>query len=653
MRITRSLIQTAIMATTALVIGLLVGRFLLNGGSPAAASHDHALTLEPTDGQSESWTCSMHPQIQTGESGDCPICGMDLIPVESHAAEDSTDRRLTLTESAKRLAQVETTPVVRGFPEARIDLVGALSVDETRTRSLSARFPARVEELYVNYTGIPVQAGQHLASVYSPELLTAQRELLSARQFDPGGESADAAREKLRLWGFSPERIEKLARTGEPSEALVIQSPASGIVMNKSIHEGDYVETGQPMFQIADLSSLWLELEAFESDLAWLRYGQEAAFTVAALPGERFTGTIVFIAPSVNPATRTISVRVQVPNPGARLKPGMLARATVHARIGQSGQVYAPSLVGKWISPMHPEVVKEGPGQCDVCGMDLVPAESLGYVSEETAPPPLLIPRSAILQTGRRSIVYVEVPDTAEPTYEGREVTLGPQAGDRQVILAGLDEGERVVTRGAFRIDSSLQIQARPSMMSFSPERGTHAPGGAGGGHSHGHSSHDPSESVRVDNAEADSLGAAELNRIVALYLELQQALAGDDFSTAHAKAQALRTAWPGPGGFQETLDALARAEDLSSMRRPHFEDLSNRIIALTEARSDLLDTTLYRMNCPMVYRNRGADWLQASSDLLNPYFGASMLHCGSVVAVLNDSPSASGPNQAEGVHEH
>ena len=219
------------------------------------------------------------------------------------------------------------------------------------------------------------------------------------------------------------------------------------------------------MFGIVDLSDLWLRLDAYESDLAWLRFGQQVAFSVEAYPGQTFQGQITFIDPELDPNSRTVSVRVNVPNAERKLKPGMFAKAIVRSNIAMAGKVYSPEFAGKWISPMHPEIVKDNPGKCDICGMDLLPAEELGYVQDPNAEPPLVVPASAVLRTGKRAVVYVEMPDTDRPTYEGREIEIGARAGDVFIVSSGLGLGDRVVTNGAFKIDSALQIRAKPSMM--------------------------------------------------------------------------------------------------------------------------------------------------------------------------------------------
>ncbi|MFP4283652.1 MAG: efflux RND transporter periplasmic adaptor subunit, partial [Opitutales bacterium] len=492
--------------------------------------------------------------------------------------------------------------------------VGNLAVDETRRRTLSARFPARLEELFVNYTGIRVERGQHLAVVYSPELLSAQRELISAHQRDPDGAITAAAREKLRLWDLPPEQIDAILERGTASDRVELRAPLGGVVLEAYVQEGDYVQTGEPLFRIADLSELWLHLQAYESDLPFLRYGQAVEFSVEAFPGKTFTGQVAFLEPALDRRTRTLGVRVNVPNTDLQLRPGMFARASVKAQLAAGGEVVAPELAGKWISPMHPEIVKEGPGACDVCGMPLVPAEELGLVgtSDPAAEAPLVVPSSAVLRTGQRAVVYVELPDTERPTYEGREIVLGPRAGNHFVVLEGLEAGDAVVTHGAFKIDSALQIQAKPSMMSAS--EGEDAPA-------------TPELEIPLETAEA----------ILPAYLELQDALASDALDAARTALQDMMAITGHHGPLPDLVHQMLAGEDLDALRRPHFETLSHALIETVDAHPDAFDRTLYRMHCPMVYPDRGADWIQADDQLRNPYFGAMMLKCGEVSETWNE----------------
>ena len=344
-----------------------------------------------------------------------------------------------------------------------------------------------------------------------------------------------------------------------------------------------------------------------------------------AFPGETFHGRIAFIDPEVDRKTRTVPIRVDVPNMHGRLKPGMFARGLVEAQVATGGAVNAPELAGKWISPMHPEIVKDAPGQCDICGMDLVSAESLGYVGGGTAQAPLIVPTSAVLRTGRRAVVYVERPDAARPSYDGREIVLGPRAGDYFVVASGLQEGERVVTRGAFKIDSALQIQARPSMMNP-------AGGGPPPGHDHGSQ---PMTSTAASTSAAGTgrleVPAGQLSALIEPYLKLQAALAADDLQEARAQAGVMMQAIGHSGPLPELLHAMQAAADLEGARLPHFAVLSEAMIAAVRDRPGDAGGPLLRMQCPMADGNRGADWLQRAEPLRNPYLGATMPGCGEV----------------------
>ena len=478
----------AVVAAAAFAAGALV-----RGGGDAPSDYSHPSASHPEE--ASVWTCSMHPQIQLPEPGKCPICFMDLIPLESHEDEAEGPRELSVGEHAAALMELQTAPVERRFVEAEVRMVGKVAYDETRLAYITSWVPGRLERLFVDYTGIAVRKGDHLVELYSPELLGAQEELLQAIAGVERLAASDlaatrlsaeataaAARDKLRLWGLTEAQIDAIEDRGVARDRVTIYAPTGGIVVHMNAREGMYVQTGTQIYTIADLSRVWVELDVYESDLPWVRYGHEVEFTTEAHPGEVFGGTISFIQPVLDERTRTVKARVNVANPDLRLKPGMFVRAQVRARVAEGGRVMSRELAGKWISPMHPEVVRDEPGLCDVCGMPLVRAEELGYVSDEPANAPLVIPDTAPLITGRRAVVYVEVPGRERPTYEGREIILGPRAGGFYVVREGLTEGERVVTRGAFKLDAELQIRAKPSMMS--PDGGALV-----GGHAH-HGTH-------------------------------------------------------------------------------------------------------------------------------------------------------------------
>jgi membrane fusion protein, copper/silver efflux system len=638
------------LALTGLVL-FLVGRWTApshdeDTTQAASAGHVHADGTAHADGSPESegemavaevvpeiWTCPMHPQIKLPDPGDCPICGMDLVLLD--ISGDADPRRISMSPAARELARIQTVPVKRRELTAPIRMVGKVSMDETRVRTVSAWVGGRLDRLFVDYTGIRVKQGDHLVQLYSPDLLTAQEELLAAHdrlQRDTGSASSflnqsnqkayQATREKLLLWGLTEQQLDALEQSGIVQDTVMIPAPSAGIVMERLVDEGSYVKTGTPIYRLADLSKLWVQLDAFEQDLAWLRYGQEVVLTVEAIPGETFSGRISFIAPVIDPHRRTAKVRVSVDNAEGRLKPGMFARAVVQARVGAHGLALDRSLAGKWISPMHPEIVKDQAGVCDVCGIDLVPAESLGLVASAGAVEglPLVVPVSAVLVTGKRAVAYVEVPGAEKPTYEGRELLLGPRAGDYYLVREGLAENERVVSHGAFRIDSAMQIQAKPSMMSM------------------------PAEQASVSDAVIApyriSLGA-----FYSGYLQAQEALALDDLAAAQAaltrlleglkqaKAEALptglrRQAEAQHARVQSALEHLAHMQSIAELRAA-FEEVSNAALSLARTFGQPGEAALHEAFCPMAFDDAGASWLQRGETINNPYFGSEMLRCG------------------------
>lgn len=619
----------------ALALGFLLGR---NHTQPKPVT-------TPSKGATVSfWTCSMHPQIRQPKPGKCPICSMDLIPVRDGLSGLQAPRQLVLSEQAARLADVEITPVIQQVPVMQVRMVGKVEYDESRQAYLTARFPGRIDRLYVDYTGVRVNRGDHLASIYSPELLVAQQELIQARRnYDASmSESVPAlkerardtlqsAREKLRLWDLTAQQIEQVETSGVASDHLEISSPISGVVIHKNAVEGIYLKTGERIYTIADLSRVWVKLDAYESDLQWLHYGQEVEFQTEAVPGETFSGRISFMDPALDPTTRTVKVRVVVDNQDGRLKPDMFVRAVVQSRIATGGRVVDPFYAGKWISPMHPEIVSDQPGDCSVCGMALVPAESLGYATATNdTVAPLVIPASAPLITGNRAVVYV-ASTNAPGSYEGREIILGPRAGNVYLVKEGLQAGELVVSRGNFKIDSAIQILAKPSMMN--PE---------GGGSHHGHTHPVPTEPA--DPIQVPAAFQEGLDRVVHVYLTLQEKLSSDQVPSSNdwfAMTKALESVdmtllkdeahmewmkWLGL--MNQTLVETPKDMEKS---RVALDALSKPLIEAVSRFGPSKGHTLFLFHCPMAFGNRGAKWLQDKETLRNPYFGARMLTCGTL----------------------
>ena len=628
------------------VICLGLGWLLCWGLAPAVGPGTEVVEEAPLP----EYTCSMHPSVRsTDPHGKCPICFMDLILVPTGSGSGDGPPSLVLDAASRARIRLETSPVERRPIDMEVRMVGKIAHDETRLADITAWVPGRLDRLYVDYTGIEVQDGDHLVQLWSPELYGAQEELLQAARaaatLDAGGEDVlrdrvhdtlDAARERLRQWGLTEAQVAEVEAADAPADHVTIYAPKGGVVVRKLAQQGMYVQRGTPIYTIADLDHLWMNLEAYESDLQWLRYGQPVAFTTQALPGEEFHGTIAFLAPELDERTRTVRVRVNVENTDRRLKPGMFVRASVHAAVAAGGKVMAPALAGSWICPMHPEVVAAEAGICDVCEMDLVPVESLGYVTAEAegAAPPLVIPKSAPLLTGARALVYVETRTDTEVSYSPRTIVLGPRAGNSYVVKSGLEEGEIVVTHGAFKLDSELQIRGEPSMMSPAEET---APEEVVA----------PPAITMLGPDEVPAAFRATVGGMWRAYLALHAALAGDDFYAGRAALDTLEAARAAvdmsllSGATHMTWMAQAMDLDAGLAKARATTEIEGLRAAFEEVYLALRPTVLtfgidrgevFEVECPMAFDFRGARWLQDNDDILNPYFGESMLKCGTVL---------------------
>jgi len=368
------------------------------------------------------WTCAMHPQIRMDGPGKCPICGMDLISLDQGTVAIDPDA-IQLTREAAALAQVMTSVVSRQEPVMDIRLYGKVQADERLLQSQTAQVSGRIEKLFVNFTGEEVRKGQQLALLYSPELITAQQELMeAAKNKETQPEVYEAARDRLRGWKISDSQITAMVNSDTVINNFAVISNTSGVVTSRRVNNGDHVSQGTVLFEVADLSNVWVMFDAYESDLPFLSKGEEVTFTVQAIPGTDFTGRIIFIDPVIDEVTRVAGVRVELNNQQGALKPGMFATGIVRTDIAQ----YRNKLV---------------------------------------------IPSSAILWTGKRSIVYVRQSGTDEPVFKMREIEIGPMLGDSYVVVDGLQEGEEIVTRGTFSVDAAAQLQGKPSMMNPGSEK--------------------------------------------------------------------------------------------------------------------------------------------------------------------------------------
>ncbi len=616
-------------------------------------SHPEAITNIGEPVSAQVWTCSMHPQIRQPEKGLCPICAMELIPVVADTGTHTGEWQLKLSENAIKRAQVETATVERKFVTKKIRMVGKVAYDETQLAYITAWVPGRIDKLYVDYTGIPVKTGDHMADLYSPELISAQEELIQAVKTsgqsegmpvikDIANKTIMAVREKLRLWGLTDEQIQQIEQKDKPSTHITISSPLSGIVIHKNAFEGMYVQTGTKIYTVADLTHLWVKLDAYESDLVWLRYGQDVIFYTEAYTGEQFEGKIVFIDPVIDSKTRTVKVRVNVDNSAGKLKPDMFVRAVVKSTLAEDDKIVSGKFAGKWISPMHPEIVKDHPGTCDVCGMPLVSAESLGFVSDADAGalPPLVIPHTAPLITGQRAVVYVAVSEE-EGLFEGREILLGARADDHYIVREGLSEGEQVVVRGVFKIDSAIQIQAKKSMMNMQDSAHHSATG-------YEDACHTEKRPVFPEKF------LESITPVYTAYFSIQTFLSKDNLESAIKESRKLIDAvnavdktnldpqeliiWNKYSSQLISIGEKIVSSNLLQSVREQFQPLSDIVTGLVKEIGFADFENIYMMQCPMAFDNKGAGWLQREAEIANPYFGAAMFRCGEQKTVFKHS---------------
>lgn len=555
--------------TVTLVIGVLFGWLI-------KPSHTQ---MEPTDGHdhgleslsNQLWTCSMHPQVKLGEPGDCPLCGMDLIPVSAASSSGSSNpMAYEMTPEAVAMAQIHTTKIGGVNSSGELFLTGKIQPDERENASVTAKYPGRIERLFVSFTGEEVKAGQRLATLYSPELLSAQRELLeSVKSKNDFPELYQAAREKLKFWKLTESQINVIEQSGKVTEQVDILADQSGVVVQRNVAVGDYVSTGTVLFNVVNLNKLWVLLDAYESDLQFLNLGNEMNFTVAGFPGEEFKAKITFIDRLLNPNTRAASVRAEITNSGQKLKPEMFVTAKIKTNAKSS-----------------------------VSGIS--------------------VPRTAVLWSGKRSVIYVKVPDAEMPAFEMREVTIGPRMGDNYLIESGLEAGEEIVTNGVFAIDAAAQLSGQFSMMNRPKTKSLEV----------GQEFRDQITLVAdayflvKNNLVKDNLSEAQktLN-------DLDQNLGKVNMNLVKGEAHDL---WMEMlSGLKDAKTKMANTKDIEEARK-HFSMLSFHMLEVTET-FGLNKAAVYRDYCPMAFGDQGAYWLSEQKDITNPYFGASMLTCGEV----------------------
>ncbi len=575
-----------------LALGMILGTFLFGGHSSHEGHEGHEGHEKESSSEGETYTCSMHPQIRSPQPGKCPICGMDLVKVEDNTTEDSGEAGVSFSERAKALARIVTVEVSRAAAGsgAGMKLLGRVEANEEGLRRVTAWTGGRIDRLHVRSTGEVIKAGQPVATLYSPEVYTAHQDLIVARkQIDrmkDGSSIAQrssraalsAARQRLELLGVPKDTLKKMEDANTPTRSIPIYSPYGGTVVERKATEGSYVETGAELYRLADLGTVWIQLEAYDSEIGQISVGQAAEVRVEGLDSVTFDGRVQFVDPTIDPEKRTGRVRVEVKNESGRLRPGMFATA----RLGTDSE------------------------------------------DQSEASPPLVVPRTAPLFTGSRALIYVETKTKQGFHYAPREVRLGPLTGDVYPVVAGLSEGERIVERGAFAIDADLQIQGGPSLMAATlpvhatklikvdltpDERSKLAP--------LVQAYLNVQEALAKDDAKGAKKSAQDL------LTELRAAKI--------TEPEVAVTAWESlKAHLREPTTRIAQSTSLETARAP-FEHLSHAITELLGTFGNPTTETLSVAHCPMAMGSKGASWVQLGEKLRNSYFGASMLDCGEI----------------------
>lgn len=579
--------KTIYIAIATLVLGLLLGWMIFGSvaKSGQAEAHDHT--------EDTIWTCSMHPQIRANEPGACPLCGMDLIPLSTDSNDDGNPLEIRMSTTAMQLANVQTSIVTKQKPVKEVRMNGKVKTDERNVYSQSSHIPGRIEKLTVNFTGETIHKGQVLAYIYSPELVAAQEELFEAQKIkEPQPSLYNAAKEKLKNWKLTENQINKILANGEIQEQFPILADVSGVVTDKRINLGDYIQKGQSLYEIADINTVWVLFDVYESDIPWIKQGDQVVFTVRALSNEKFKGEISFIDPVINSNTRVASARVILKNHGQRLKPDMFVQGTIKSQLD---------------------------------------------VNEEV----IVVPKSAVMWTGERSVVYVKNTTSDKVSFLMKMVTLGPSLGDGYLIKEGLEVGDEIATNGTFSIDAAAQLAGKPSMMS--PEGGVPV-----SGHNHGGASH--SETMTMEEMSIGQKEKDALSPLFEAYFNLKNHLVNDDFNAGISSAKQMSAIlnkvdmkvftgdahdfWMKRNDkLKSQLKNAAATKDIQKLRI-FFENISDEMILLLKT-FGAMDKAIYIEHCPMVNNDKGADWLSLESEIRNPYYGEAMLKCGEVKQVI------------------
>ncbi len=572
-------IKTTITILLVGIIGFLIGALIFGEKTDTKYVKEHLAEKHLNDETEELFICSMHPHIKQEEPGNCPICGMELVSVTAENSTFNSDE-LVMSPVAVKLAEIATTKVQKQSAIKEIPLAGKVSINQNKSSAITSHVSGRIIELYIAFDGAYVEAGQRVASIYSPELIAAQQELFETAKYkEQNAVLYEAAKRKLELWELPTSTIKQIETGNTIMESIDIYSPVSGFVQQVNVQPQQHVASGSIMYQVVDLSSVWVMFDVYESDIANVNVGQHITFRVSSIQGKVFKGVIDFIDPIIQNAVRSSRVRVQIDNSQHQLKPNMLAEGIVKAPIGKEKQV--------------------------------------------------LIPRSAIMWTGNRSIVFLKKQGVQKPTFLAKEITLGTRVGNQYVVLEGVNEGDEIVSNGTFKLDSAAQLADKLSMMNR--DRPKKNKGSA--------QNFDEIQSSLFVNEE-------HLDSLILNYMKITAALAADDYDSAKLMLLSFEkqvyaysenpTQQTKEDTFNALVVAVAEANNATTIKelRMAFIEITNQLYTAVK-NIEYDNDTLYVQFCPMFDNGSGGRWLSLEKNIKNPYFGLAMLTCGNTLEVI------------------
>ena len=555
-------------------LGIFIG-WISNTGTPTVSSevHEH--------GTSEVYSCSMHPQIRQNQPGTCPICGMNL--VQSTSLQTTTDpNAIQLSEDAQKLADIQTLKVTKSSPSITLHLNGRVGPDKRKTAVQTTHISGQIEQLLIGSKGQYIKAGEIIAYVYSPDLIEAQNELFEAfamKEAQP--ELFEATRKKLENWKLTSAQIDTILRLGEPIESFPLVSEWTGIILDKYVSKGSHIERGTQLYEIANLKSVWVTFDLYETDLKTVHVGDKINMEFSSYPGKIFLGQVNFINPIVDPATQVAQIRVIYTNTFKPVYPGTSVKGLLNSQPKDDQKI-------------------------------------------------IILPKTAVLWTGKRSIVYVKDPTSNEPTFHLREVILGALNTSGYAIEKGLEVGEEVVVNGVFTIDAAAQLAGKNSMMNLS----------------HLKTSKESLDEKKTGKINPSPSVTLTLKKMTDAYLNIKNALALKNHNIITSEAALFISQLGDQKNFSADIDQptliqlnkvmhkINKTKKISEVYGP-FAEISDFFYDFLD-HYKIKNLTLFRQYCPMAFDNKGAYWLSNTQEIYNPYFGEEMRFCGEIKEQLN-----------------